>query len=47
MSKKKTTKSSKNTNLERRDLIKGLATVPVAGVFLVNLWRKMKRDATK
>ena len=47
MSKKKPTKSSKNTNLERRDLIKGLATVPVAGVFLVNLWRKMKRDATK
>ena len=47
MSKKKTTKYSKNTNLERRDLIKGLAPVPVAGVFLVNLWRKMKRDATK
>ena len=40
-------KPSKNTNLERRDLIKGLATIPVAGVFLANLWRKMKRDATK
>ena len=45
MSKKE--KPSKNTNLERRDLIKGLATVPVAGVFLANLWRKMKRDAEK
>ena len=45
MSKKE--KPSKNTNLERRDLIKGLATVPVAGVFLANLWRKMKRDASK
>ncbi len=40
-------KPSKKTNLERRDLIKGLATVPVAGVFLANLWRKMKRDAEK
>ena len=45
MSKKE--KPSKNTNLERRDLIKGLATVPVAGVFLANLWRKMRRDAAK
>ena len=40
-------KSSKNTNLDRRDLIKGLATIPVAGVFLANLWRKMRRDAAK
>lgn len=35
------------TNLERRDLIKGLATVPVFGIFLANLWRKMSRDAAK
>ena len=40
------TKQNK-TNLERRDLIKGLATVPVFGIFLANLWRKMSRDAAK
>ena len=34
-------------NLERRDLLKGLATVPVAGIFLVNLWRKISRDKAK
>ena len=42
-----TPKENKNTNLERRHLLKGLATVPVAGVFLVNLWRKMSRDKAK
>jgi len=42
-----TSKEPNKTNLERRDLIKGLATVPVAGVFLVNLWRKMSRDKAK
>ena len=31
-------------NFERRDLLKGLATVPVAGIFLVNLWLKISRD---
>ena len=40
-------KKEETTNIERRDLIKGLATVPVAGVFLINLFRKLKRDATK
>ena len=34
-------------NFERRDLLKGLATVPVAGIFLVNLWRKISRDKAK
>ena len=42
-----TPNENKNTNLERRHLLKGLATVPVAGVFLVNLWRKMSRDKAK
>ena len=32
------------TNLERRDLLKGLAGVPVAGFFFLNLWQKIKRD---
>lgn len=41
------TNQQKNTNLERRELIKSLATVPVFGLFLVNLWRKMRRDALK
>jgi len=44
---KNTPKEKNNTNLERRDLLRGLATVPVAGVFLVNLWRKMSRDKAK
>ena len=38
-------KENKKTNIERRELIKGLATVPVLGVFLVNVLRKIKRDA--
>ncbi len=41
------TNQQKNTNVERRELIKSLATVPVFGLFLVNLWRKMRRDALK
>ncbi|HIB60151.1 MAG TPA: Gfo/Idh/MocA family oxidoreductase [Rhodospirillales bacterium] len=41
------TNKQKNTNLERRELIKSLATVPVFGLFLVNLWRKIRRDALK
>ena len=32
------------TNLERRDLLKGLAGVPVAGFFLLNLWQKIRRN---
>ena len=34
-------------NLERRDLIKGLAGVPVTGFFLLNLWQKIRRDKIK
>ena len=40
-------KENKKTNIERRELIKGLATVPVLGVFLVNVLQKIKRDAEK
>ena len=41
-------KNKKNsTNLDRRELIKGLAGVPVAGFFLVNLWQKVRRDRIK
>ena len=35
------------TNIKRREILKGLATVPVLGLFLVNLWRKIRRDALK
>ena len=39
--------NSNNDNVERRDFIKALATVPVFGFFLVNLWLKLKKDALK
>ena len=32
---------------KRREFLKGLATVPVFGFFLVNLWAKLRRDALK
>ena len=31
----------------RRNFLKALATVPVLGLFLVNLWQKLRRDALK
>ena len=40
-------KKQQNNDLERRDLLKGLATVPVFGLFLAELWRKISRDAEK
>ena len=39
--------SSTNQNVERRDFLKALATVPVFGFFLVNLWLKLKKDEQK
>ena len=36
-----------NMDHKRRDFLKGLATVPVLGFFLVNLWAKLRRDALK
>jgi len=37
--------SSEDQN--RRNFLKALATVPVLGLFLVNLWQKLRRDAFK
>ena len=39
--------SSKDQNIERRNFIKALATVPIFGFFLANLWLKLKKDALK
>ena len=39
--------SSHDQNVQRRDFIKALATVPVFGFFLANLWLKLKKDALK
>ena len=39
--------SKNNTENKRREFLKGLATVPVFGFFLVNLWSKIRRDALK
>ena len=35
------------TDMKRREILKGLATVPIFGLFLVNLWRKIRRDTLK
>ena len=39
--------SNQKTDLRRREFLKGLATVPVFGLFLVNLWQKLRRDELK
>ena len=39
--------SNQKTDLKRREFLKGLATVPVFGLFLANLWQKLRRDALK
>ena len=39
--------SSKDQNIERRNFIKAIATVPIFGFFLANLWLKLKKDALK
>jgi hypothetical protein len=33
--------------LNRREILKGLATVPVLGFFFVKLWQKMRLDKLK
>ena len=33
--------------LNRREILKGLATVPVLGFFFVKLWKKMRLDKLK
>ena len=40
-------KKQQSNDLERRELLKGLATVPVFGLFLVELWRKIRKDTLK
>ncbi len=36
-----------SNDLDRRELLKGLATVPVFGLFLSQVWRKIRRDRLK
>ena len=45
--KKGNNKPDNNTNLDRRELLKGLATLPVLGAFFASLWAKYRRDAMK
>ena len=45
--KKGNNKSDNKTNLDRRELLKGLATLPVLGAFFASLWAKYRRDAMK
>ena len=44
---KKSTKENKNTNLDRREVLKALGTLPVIGAFFASLWAKYRRDAIK
>ena len=37
----------KHTDLDRRELLKGLATLPAIAAFFVSLWAKLRRDALK
>jgi len=39
--------SIEENNFERREVLKGLATFPVLGVFFYNLWQKLRVDALK
>ena len=41
------TKSTNGMNTERREVLKGLATIPVVGVFFYNLWGKLRIDEMK
>ena len=37
----------KHTDMDRRELLKGLATIPAIVAFFVSLWAKLRRDAVK
>ena len=37
----------KHTDMDRRELLKGLATLPAIAAFFVSLWAKLRRDAVK
>jgi hypothetical protein len=43
MDNEKSTKENKNTNLERREVLKALGTLPVLGAFFASLWAKYRR----
>jgi hypothetical protein len=45
MSKK--SQKTKTADLGRRDVLKGLATIPVLGIFLFNLFQKWRKDYLK
>ena len=45
--KKGNNNSDNNTSLDRRELLKGLATLPLLGAFFASLWAKYRRDAMK
>ena len=40
-------RSFSEENSGRREVLKALATIPVLGLFLVNLWEKYRRDTIK
>ena len=40
-------KKTSGNNMNRRDLLKGLATVPVLGAFAYGTWRKRSQDHIK
>ena len=47
MDNEKSKKENSNTNLERREVLKALGTLPVLGAFFASLWAKYRRDAIK
>ena len=40
-------KDIKKTDLVRREVLKGIATIPIIGIFLISLWQKLRRDKLK
>ncbi len=47
MKEEHTDSKASGTDLDRREILKGLATLPVVGVLFYNILRKMKRDALR
>ena len=40
-------KGSNADLLNRREILKGLATIPVLGLFFIKLWQKLRLDKLK
>ena len=40
-------KGSNSDFLNRREILKGLATIPVLGLFFIKLWQKLRLDKLK